>query len=150
MCTLRKLTGAAVFTLLATLVVTGPAGANSAAQTGRVHVVPQIAHTHGVKNGAVKAGSTWTLEYFSWFSDDDFCESFSFGGSHLFTGSDSDNGTWKGNITMTFPDSSYYFLGNGMVYKGKFNSGSGDYVGTIEAGGSSWGPTLLVPGGACF
>jgi hypothetical protein len=149
---MRRLVLAAALTSMALLFVAGPVGARPARVPGRTHAVPVAPSSEGsVHNGTIAIGSSWTVVYYPWLdTDDPFCEVFTFGADHVFTGDSGDNGHWSGNLKMVFTGNGDFFS-SGNVYKAKLaRSGffSGSFVGTVSLLGAEFGPFVLSSGAA--
>jgi hypothetical protein len=147
--TMRRLAVVAALALMAMLFVTVPAGARPASGPAPAHANVASSHIkHSTKNGTVKVGSKWTIFYKSWSGNEDFCEVFTFAANHDFAGNDVDQGTWSGNLKMTFKMTGYYFPA-GATYTAKLQHGgsfNGTFLGSVRANGYSYGPFELVSG----
>jgi hypothetical protein len=137
---MRRRTAAVALALIATVLVAGPASARPGA-AGASRAVSASRHT-------VTKGSTWTLYYFGWQGGTtSFCEEFSFGVSHTFTGDKGDNGVWSGavNMAITYPG----LFQTGDVYHGKMQATGpvkGSFLGTLTSNGIRFAPFVLSPG----
>jgi hypothetical protein len=128
----RFIVVATALTFMATVTVTGTAGARAIKRHQPI--------------GRITAGSVWTLYDQDYTAGITSCSVLAFSKGFGFTDSDGGSGQWSANAKLEWESAGY--LVDGSDYRGKFDpdANNKEYIGTVSALSGTWGEFVLVAG----